>query len=94
MNRSLKLELAQHQLLAIELLRPGQVRALSGRHWLSVDGLDIDLAPGEQADVPAGSILAEGNGMLEFSQMPEQGAGKWPLSRPAQSTMLVGKVCF
>jgi len=94
MNRSLRLELAPHELLVMELTRSGYVSALSGRHWLSVAGLDIELAPGERAEIPAGKVLAEGGGVLEFSQPLAQGARKlWPLGRAAQTAWL-GKVCF
>lgn len=96
MTRSLRLELVQHELLAIELKRPSHACAVSGEHWLTVDGLDICLKAGEQTSIPAGKVLAEGNGMLEFTQQLEQVSGMfgWRLNRPAQCTMPIGKVCF
>lgn len=88
MNRSLRLTLVQHELVSMELVRPGHVCAVSGRHWLTVDGLDIDLAAGERVEIPAGTVLAEGNGMLEFC------LGKVANSRSAPASVGMGKVCF
>ncbi|MBI3144958.1 MAG: hypothetical protein HYZ18_06770 [Pseudogulbenkiania sp.] len=97
MQHLLRVELASHELLVIELPSVGQVRAVSGTHWLTVDGRDICLAPGETEIIPEGKILAEGHGMLEFTRPQPQlrkRFGLWPLGRPAQGAMLLGKVCF
>lgn len=97
MQHHLRVELASQELLAIELPSALQVRAVSGTHWLTVDGLDVCLAPGERETIPAGKILAEGQGVLEFSQpagQPERGFRFWSQARSEQGTLPFGKVCF
>ncbi|BAK75741.1 hypothetical protein NH8B_0909 [Pseudogulbenkiania sp. NH8B] len=93
MQHHLRVELASQELLAIELPSAVEVRAVSGYHWLTVDGLDVYLAPGERETVPAGKILAEGLGQLEFSPSSALSA-HGAEDRAAQGTMLLGKVCF
>ncbi|WP_174875500.1 DUF2917 domain-containing protein [Vogesella oryzae] len=78
MEHVLHLTLQQHELLVLQLLRPGQVRAISGAHWLTINGEDICLRAGEQAQLPAGKLLLEGNGRLDLQDLaalaPQGGA--------------------
>lgn len=74
MEHVLHLTLQQQELLVLQLVRPGQVRALSGAHWLSINGEDICLQAGEQAALPAGKLLLEGNGRLDLLPVPPQRA--------------------
>ena len=41
MSHSLRLELADGELLVLQLSRRCRIFARSGAHWLTVDGLDI-----------------------------------------------------
>lgn len=97
MQHQLRVELASHEILVIELPSAAQVRAVSGTHWLTVDGLDVCLAPGERETIPAGKVLAEGHGLLEFSKPAAQSsrglARRW-LGRSEHGAVLLGKVCF
>lgn len=63
---STRLLLQEHDLTVLQLDMPYLARALSGRHWLSVDGLDICLNSGQEAMVPAGKVLLEGDGELQL----------------------------
>lgn len=66
MEHVLHLTLHARELLVLQLVRPCQVRALSGAHWLSINGQDICLYGGEQALLPAGKLLLEGHGRLDL----------------------------
>jgi hypothetical protein len=77
MERTLKLEIGKAELLVLELTAPAWVRALSGTHWLTVDGLDVCLSCGEQERLPAGKVVIEGNGRLQFSQPEHVLARNW-----------------
>ncbi len=70
MEHVLHLTLQRQELLVLQLVRPGQVRALSGAHWLTINGEDICLRAGEQAALPAGKLLLEGHGRLDLLGQP------------------------
>lgn len=65
MAHSLRLELADGELLVLQLSRRCQLFARSGSHWLTIDSRDICLHDGESANLPAGKLLLEGRGQLE-----------------------------
>lgn len=65
MAHSIRLELADGELLVIQLAQPCQLFARSGAHWLTIAGRDICLHDGESADLPKGKLLLEGRGQLE-----------------------------
>lgn len=66
MEHVLHLTLHARELLVLQLVRPCQVYALSGAHWLTINGLDICLNGGEQAPLTAGKLLLEGHGRLDL----------------------------
>ena len=74
MAHSLRLELADGELLVLQLARRCQLIARSGSHWLTIDGRDICLHDGESADLPAGKLLLEGRGQLEVRLCTDQAA--------------------
>ncbi|MEQ6291663.1 DUF2917 domain-containing protein [Vogesella sp. GCM10023246] len=78
MEHVLHLTLQRRELLVLQLVRPGQVRAVSGAHWLTINGEDICLYAGEQARLPAGKLLLEGDGRLDLQGLaapaPQGGA--------------------
>lgn len=77
MERTLRLEIGKQELLVLELTAPARVRALSGTHWLTVDGLDVCLSCCEQEWLPAGKVVIEGKGRLEFSQPAGSVSRNW-----------------
>ncbi|PXX43437.1 MULTISPECIES: DUF2917 domain-containing protein [Aquitalea] len=76
MAHSLRLELADGELLVLQLARRCQLFARSGAHWLTIDGQDICLHDGETVDLPAGKLLLEGRGQLELRLCAEQAAAQ------------------
>ena len=74
MAHSLRLELADGELLVLQLARRCQLIARSGSHWLTIDGRDVCLHDGESADLPAGKLLLEGRGQLEVRLCADQAA--------------------
>ena len=72
MAHSLRLELADGELLVLQLARRCQLIARSGSHWLTIDGRDICLHDGESTELPAGKLLLEGRGQLEVRLCTDQ----------------------
>lgn len=93
MERLLRLELAPGELLVVTASSPSHVTAVSGEHWISVDGEDICLACGEHAELPAGKLLLEGYGQLEFGQPLPQPTRFWPRVPAVHSGLWLNKVC-
>lgn len=77
MSHSLRLELADGELLVLQLSRRCRIYARSGAHWLTVDGLDICLQGGESALLPAGKLLLEGHGQLEMQPSTDTPQCSW-----------------
>jgi hypothetical protein len=77
MSHSLRLELADGELLVLQLSRRCRIFARSGAHWLTVDGLDICLQGGESALLPAGKLLLEGHGQLEMQPGTDTPQSSW-----------------
>lgn len=77
MSHSLRLELADGELLVLQLSRRCQLYARSGAHWLTVDGQDICLQGGESAQLPIGKLLLEGHGQLEIQPCTNPPQRSW-----------------
>lgn len=77
MSHSLRLELADGELLVLLLSRRCRLHARSGAHWLTIDGQDICLQGGESAVLPAGKLLLEGHGQLEMQPCTETSQRSW-----------------
>lgn len=77
MSHSLRLELADGELLVLQLSRRSHIHARSGAHWLTIDGQDICLQGGESALLPAGKLLLEGHGRLEMQPCSDTPRRSW-----------------
>ena len=70
MEHVLHLGLQRHELVALQMAHPGRAVAVSGSHWLTINGLDICLHAGQHALLPAGKLLLEGDGRLDLQGLP------------------------
>lgn len=77
MSHSLRLELADGELLVLQLSRRCRIYARSGAHWLTVHGQDICLNGGESAQLPTGKLLLEGHGQLEIQPCTDTLQRSW-----------------
>ncbi|MDU9393259.1 hypothetical protein ACIP1T_26800 [Pseudomonas japonica] len=66
----LQLSVARTQLLSVRFADDIYTRALSGRHWISSDGVDFTIGPGEGVKLCAGLALIDGEGVLQLALAP------------------------
>jgi hypothetical protein len=63
----LQVSLARTQLLSVRFAQDIDTRVVSGRHWISTDGVDLAIGPGERVKLPAGLALIDGEGVLQLA---------------------------
>ncbi|MFD2640980.1 hypothetical protein [Pseudomonas japonica] len=63
----LQLSVVRTQLLSVRFADAIYTRALSGRHWISSDGADFTIGPGEGVKLRAGLALIGGEGVLQLA---------------------------
>lgn len=68
----LQVSLVRTQLLSVRLSCDIYARAVSGRHWISSDGLDLLIGPGERVKLSPGLALIDGEGVLQFAPAKEK----------------------
>ncbi|MFJ4192607.1 MULTISPECIES: hypothetical protein [unclassified Pseudomonas] len=79
----LQVALAKSQLLSVQADRALYTQAVSGTHWISADGVDYLIGPGEQLKLSAGLALIDGEGLLQL-----RSAGRRIHGRPWRSRLL------
>ncbi|WP_167509247.1 hypothetical protein [Pseudomonas oryzihabitans] len=63
----LQVSLARTQLLSVRHAQEIQARVVTGWHWISSADGDVAISSGEQVKLPAGLVLIEGEGVLQFA---------------------------
>jgi len=63
----LQVSLAKAQLLSVRFAQDIYTRAVSGTHWISTDGVDFSIGPGERVKLSAGLALIDGEGTLQLA---------------------------
>ncbi|WP_263262962.1 hypothetical protein [Pseudomonas sp. RIT-PI-S] len=63
----LQVSLLRAQLLSVRFGCDIYARAVSGRHWISSDGVDLLIGPGERVKLPPGLALIDGEGILQLA---------------------------
>lgn len=63
----LHVSLARAQLLSVRFAHDIYTRAVSGRHWISTEGIDFSIGPGERVKLSAGLALIDGEGELQLA---------------------------
>ena len=63
----LQVSLARAQLLSVRFACDIYTRVVSGKHWISVNGVDFSIGPGERVKLSAGLALIDGEGVLQLA---------------------------
>ncbi|MFK3792958.1 MULTISPECIES: hypothetical protein [Pseudomonas] len=66
-HQGLQVSLARAQLLSVRFAHDIYTRAVSGKHWISTDGVDFSIGPGERVKLSAGLALIDGEGVLQLA---------------------------
>lgn len=80
----LQISLTSAQLVSVQFLQDIYTRAVSGKHWISADGVDFASGPGERVKLSAGLALIDGEGLLQLEPATAQKQHQeypfpWPL---------------
>lgn len=80
----LQISLTSAQLVSLRFTQDIYTRAVSGKHWISADGVDFAIGPGERVKLSAGLALIDGEGLLQLKLARAQNQHQahpfpWPL---------------
>lgn len=80
----LQISLTCAQLVSVRCAQDIYTRAVSGKHWISADGVDFPIGPGERVKLSAGLALIDGEGVLQLAPAKAQKQRQaypfpWPL---------------